>query len=33
MGSHGHGSLGNLVIGSVATKVMAQCRTPVLLIR
>jgi nucleotide-binding universal stress UspA family protein len=33
MGSHGHGSLGNLVIGSVATKVMAQCRTPVLLVR
>lgn len=33
MGSHGHGSLGNLVLGSVATKVMAQCRTPVLLVR
>ena len=33
MGSHGHGSLGNLVTGSVATKVIAQCRTPVLLIR
>ncbi len=33
MGSHGHGSLGNLVLGSVATKVLAQCRTPVLLIR
>jgi len=33
LGSHGHGSLGNLVLGSVATKVLAQCRTPVLLIR
>lgn len=33
MGSHGHGSLGNLVLGSVATKVMAQCSTPVLLVR
>ena len=33
MGSHGHGALGNLVLGSVATKVMAQCRTPVLLVR
>jgi len=33
MGSHGHGSLGNLVLGSVATKVMALCTTPLLLIR
>ena len=33
MGSHGHSTLANLVLGSVATKVMAQCRTPVLLIR
>ncbi|MBQ0942799.1 universal stress protein [Ideonella sp. 4Y16] len=33
MGSHGHGSLGNLVMGSVATKVMAHCKTPVLLVR
>jgi nucleotide-binding universal stress UspA family protein len=33
MGSHGHGALGNLVLGSVATKVMAQCGTPVLLLR
>ena len=33
MGSHGHGNLGNLVMGSVATKVMAHCRTPVLLVR
>lgn len=33
MGSHGHGSLGNLVMGSVATKVMAHCKTPLLLVR
>lgn len=33
MGSHGHGSLGNLVMGSVATKVMAQTKVPVLLVR
>ena len=33
MGSHGHGSIGNLVLGSVATKVLAQCSTPVLLVR
>lgn len=33
MGSHGHGTLGNLVMGSVATKVMAHCSTPVLLVR
>lgn len=33
MGSHGHSSLGNLVLGSVATTVMARCSTPVLLVR
>lgn len=33
MGSHGHGNLANLVMGSVATKVMAHCRTPMLLVR
>ena|SRR5665213_1336660 len=33
MGSHGHGALGNLVLGSVATKVLARCSTPVLLVR
>lgn len=33
MGSHGHNTLGNLVLGSVATKVMAHCKTPVLLVR
>jgi nucleotide-binding universal stress UspA family protein len=33
MGSHGHSSLGNLVLGSVANKVLAQTKLPVLLIR
>jgi nucleotide-binding universal stress UspA family protein len=33
MGSHGHSSLTNVVMGSVATRVLAKCRTPVLLIR
>jgi nucleotide-binding universal stress UspA family protein len=33
MGSHGHGSLANLVMGSVATRVLAHCKAPVLLVR
>lgn len=33
MGSHGHSELGNLVLGSVTTRVMAHCKTPVLLVR
>ena len=33
MGSHGHGTLGNLVMGSVATQVLANCEVPVLLVR
>lgn len=33
MGSHGYGSLGNLVMGSVATKVLANSQVPVLLVR
>ncbi|MDL2336299.1 MAG: universal stress protein [Pseudomonadota bacterium] len=33
LGSHGQSALGNLVMGSVATGVLARCRTPVLLIR
>ena len=33
MGSRGHGALGNLVLGSVATKVLAHCDVPVLLVR
>lgn len=33
MGSHGHTALANLVMGSVATKVLASCDVPVLLVR
>ena len=33
MGSHGHGALTNLVMGSVATQVLASCKVPVLLVR
>ena len=33
LGSHGQGTLSNLVLGSVATKVLANCSTPALLIR
>jgi nucleotide-binding universal stress UspA family protein len=33
MGSHGHGALGNLVMGSVATQVLAHGNVPVLLVR
>jgi nucleotide-binding universal stress UspA family protein len=33
MGSHGHGTLGNLILGSVATKVLANCEVPVLIVR
>ena len=33
MGTHGHGSLGRLVMGSVSTQVLAHCAVPVLLIR
>jgi nucleotide-binding universal stress UspA family protein len=33
MGSHGHGALGSLVLGSVATKVLAHCTAPVLIVR
>ena len=33
IGSHGHGELANLVLGSVATKVLAKCSTPVLVVR
>lgn len=33
MGSHGKSPFGNLVMGSVATKVLAACKVPVLLIR
>jgi nucleotide-binding universal stress UspA family protein len=33
MGSHGHGAFGNLVMGSVATKVVATAKAPVLIVR
>ena len=33
MGTHGHSSLGNVIMGSVATGVLARCKQPVLLIR
>ncbi len=33
MGSHGHGALGRLVMGSVANRVLAHCGVPVLLVR
>lgn len=33
MGTHGHGSLGKLVMGSVSTQVLARCSVPVMLIR
>lgn len=33
LGSHGRGALKSAVLGSVATRVAAQCRTPLLLIR
>jgi nucleotide-binding universal stress UspA family protein len=33
MGSHGRSPLIGLVLGSVANRVLAQCKTPVLLIR
>jgi nucleotide-binding universal stress UspA family protein len=33
LGSHGHGALANLVMGSVATKVLAHCGVPLLLVR
>jgi nucleotide-binding universal stress UspA family protein len=33
MGSHGNSSIGNLVMGSVVTKVMSHCKAPVLIVR
>lgn len=33
MGTHGHGALGRLVMGSVSTEVLKECGVPVLLIR
>ncbi|HHY49692.1 MAG TPA: universal stress protein [Alphaproteobacteria bacterium] len=33
MGSHGYGAIERLLLGSVVAKVLALCKTPVLLIR
>lgn len=33
MGTHGHTALGNVLLGSVASGVIARCKAPVLLIR
>lgn len=33
MGTHGHGVLGRMLMGSVAQRVVAQCDVPVLLVR
>lgn len=33
LGSHGHAALTNVVLGSVATRVLARCTTPVLIVR
>jgi nucleotide-binding universal stress UspA family protein len=33
MGSHGHGALANLMLGSTASKVLANCKVPTLIIR
>lgn len=33
MGSHGHSALGGMLLGSVASGVLARCQVPVLLIR
>jgi len=33
MGSHGHGALARLVMGSVTTRVLASCEVPLLIVR
>ncbi len=33
MGSHGHGALGQLLVGSVTARVIATCDVPVLVVR
>jgi nucleotide-binding universal stress UspA family protein len=33
LGSHGHGALASMVTGSVTAKVLASCKTPMLLVR
>lgn len=33
MGTHGHGTLGRVLLGSVAQKVVAECDRPILLVK
>jgi nucleotide-binding universal stress UspA family protein len=33
MGSHGHGAMARLVVGSVTTRVLASCEVPLLIVR
>ena len=33
MGTHGHSALGNVILGSVVSGVLARCSQPVLLLR
>jgi nucleotide-binding universal stress UspA family protein len=33
MGTHGHSAFGNVILGSVASGVLARCKVPVLLVR
>ena len=33
VGSHGHGALATLVVGSVTTQVLAHCKVPLLIVR
>jgi len=33
MGSHGHSAFGSLILGSVTTKVLSHCKTPLLIVR
>jgi nucleotide-binding universal stress UspA family protein len=33
MGSHGHSAVAGVVMGSVVTRVLAQCKTPLLVVR
>ena len=33
MGTHGHSAIGSMIMGSVASGVLARCKVPVLLIR
>jgi nucleotide-binding universal stress UspA family protein len=33
MGTHGHSSFAGVILGSVATKVLSRCKSPVLLVR